>query len=76
MAVPGTEMYQQMLLNRLEHTRLSAPFDVFSVDFYKSSECNEGMDEILKIECTQDGVLDAVSFVARLTAERHLRSHL
>jgi len=59
-AVPGTEMYQQMLLNRLEHTRLSAPFDVFSVDFYKSSECNEGMDEILKIECTQDGVLDAV----------------
>ena len=33
------------------------------------------MDEILKIECTEDGVLDAVSFCTQLAAKRHLRSH-
>jgi len=70
--VPGTEMYQQMLLNRVEHTCLSEPFDVFSVDFYKCDEANKGLDTVLQVTCTEDGVLDAVGlwFSMQLDEER------
>eukprot|EP00656_Telonema_subtile_P001374 TRINITY_DN10621_c0_g3_i1.p1 TRINITY_DN10621_c0_g3~~TRINITY_DN10621_c0_g3_i1.p1 ORF type:complete len:752 (-),score=219.75 TRINITY_DN10621_c0_g3_i1:75-2330(-) len=58
--VPGSEMYQQLLLNRLEHEKLSEVFDVFHFDFYKCAEYQQGANTTLEVTTTSAGRLDAV----------------
>eukprot|EP00658_Telonema_sp_P-2_P021041 TRINITY_DN18348_c0_g2_i2.p1 TRINITY_DN18348_c0_g2~~TRINITY_DN18348_c0_g2_i2.p1 ORF type:complete len:340 (+),score=94.16 TRINITY_DN18348_c0_g2_i2:104-1123(+) len=70
--VPGSEMYQQLLLNRLEHSRLSDEFNVFAFDFYRCGEHQGGEEQTLNITTTSAGTVDAVGlwFNMQLDDER------